>query len=80
MGTGCHPSELAQVSAMVRERVGEDWLILALPDRRYAALWTQGLEGEHGRGVVYGDYSGCYIVGRLHEVRQAIVEAPESDD
>lgn len=74
MGIGCTPAELVQVTAMVRERIGPDWLVLALPDGRFAALWGQGLEGEHGAGIARGDYSGCYAVGSLATVRTAIHE------
>ncbi len=77
MGIGCTPKELAVVSAMIHERIGPDWLILALPDGRFAALWAQGLEGEHGAGVARGDYCGCYAVGTLPEVRAAIVESEQ---
>lgn len=79
MGYGCTPAELVQVTRMVRERIGPDWLILALPDGRYAALWRQGLECEHGAGVARGDYSGCYVVGTLAAVRAAIHADIEAD-
>lgn len=66
------PATPQDVRSMIFERVPPDWLILALPDGRYAALWAQGLEGPHGAGVPHGDYSGCYAVGDLAEVRAAI--------
>ena len=75
MGVGCNPEELARVAGMVKERIGVDWLVLRLPDRRYAALWAQGLAGDHGRGVANGDYSGCYAIGTLREVRAAARKA-----
>ena len=54
MGIGCTPEQLKKVCSMIFETVG-DWIILALPDGRFAALWGQGLEGDHGRGVALGE-------------------------
>ncbi len=80
MGYGCTPEELARVSAMIRERPTPDWVILELPDGRFAALWCQGLPGEHGAGVANGDYSGCFAVGTLQEVREALEPAFLDDE
>ena len=79
MGIGCTPDELAKVTAMIKERVGPDWLILRIPGRKYAALWAQGLPCGNGRGVIYGDYSGCYAIGSLREVRDAIAASVDDD-
>ena len=35
MGLGCTPEQLAKVRSMIFEAVG-DWIILALPDGRFA--------------------------------------------
>lgn len=80
MGWGCTPQELATVTAMVREVIEPDWLILELPDGRFAALWRAGLEGEHGAGIAQGDYSGCFAVGTLPEVRAALEPAFLDDE
>lgn len=80
MGVGCTPRELAIVSGMIREVIAPDWLILELPDGRFAALWRAGLESEHGAGIVQGDYSGCFAVGTLPEVRAALEPAFLDDE
>ena len=75
MGIGATPEQVAKVAAMVVGEYGPDWLILKLPDGRYAALWAQGLDGEHGAGVARGDYSGCFaICYSAKAVREAIDE------
>ena len=73
MGLGCTPEQLAKVRSMIFEAVG-DWIILALPDGRFAALWGQGLESDHGRGVALGEYDGCFAIGTLKLVRKAIAD------
>ncbi len=80
MGIGCTPRELAIVSGMIREVIAPDWLILELPDGRFAALWRAGLAGEHGAGIAQGDYSGCFAVGTLPEVRAALEPAFLDDE
>jgi hypothetical protein len=80
MGIGCTPRELAIVSGMIREVIAPDWLILELPDGRFAALWRAGLASEHGAGIAQGDYSGCFAVGTLPEVRAALEPAFLDDE
>ena len=80
MGIGCTPEQLKKVCSMIHETVGE-WIILALPDGRFAALWGQGLEGPHGRGVAMGEYDeGLFAVGTLKQVRKAITDYDSIDD
>lgn len=79
MGIGCTPEQLKKVCSMIHETVGE-WVILALPDGRFAALWGNGLECCHGRGVALGEYDGCYSVGTLKQVRKALADYDPMDD
>ncbi|EIT3284905.1 hypothetical protein L1565_004419 [Salmonella enterica] len=59
----------------------KDWLILNLPDGRFAAFWGQGLEIEHCSAVVTGDYSACAFIGTTkQDVLKYIREADEAGD
>lgn len=45
-----------------------DWLVLNLPDGRYAAFWGQGLEISLCSSVVAGDFdAGCAFIGSTKE-------------
>lgn len=71
MSRGSTPYEQKSLLAMVCGRPTnwegdipcKDWLVLKLPDGRYAAFWQQGLGIEHCSAVVEGDYSACAFVG-----------------
>jgi hypothetical protein len=78
MGRGCSPAELATVTAMICASPLE-WLVLALPDGRFGALWAQGLEGDHGAAIAQGDYSACAFVGASLQAAICYAEAHPDD-
>lgn len=63
MSIASSPADVDVVLRMVVGRPTPDWLVLHLPDGRYAAFWAQGLGIEHASGVAAGNYSGCAYIG-----------------
>jgi hypothetical protein len=49
----------------------QEWMLLALPNEKWAAFWKQGLEIEHASSVASGDYSVCAAVCETRE--QALI-------
>lgn len=78
MGRGCSPAELAKVTAMICASPLE-WLVLALPDGRFGALWAQGLKSDHGAAIARGDYSGCAFIGPSRQAAIRYAEAHPGD-
>lgn len=74
MGLSSTPEEDAELLRMaISEQPPLDWLVLNLPDGRYAAFWRQGLGGEHTTAVVEGDYTACaFVGGSLESVKDYI--------
>lgn len=78
MGFGCTPAELAKVTAMIRAKPTDDWLVLELPDGRFCSLWAQGLPGTHGAAIAQGDYTGCHAVRET--LTEILAEIQAADD
>lgn len=59
--------------AVVLDQPPIDWIILHLPNGRYAAFWEQGLGMDHTTAVVNGDYTVCaFVADSLEEVKDYI--------
>lgn len=59
--------------AVILDNPPLDWIILHLPDGRYAAFWKQGLGGENTTAVMRGDYTACaFSADTLEEVKEYI--------
>lgn len=74
MGLRSTPGEDAELLRMaISDQPPIDWVILHLPDGRYAAFWEQGIGGEHTTAVVEGDYTACaFVSDSLESVKDYI--------
>jgi hypothetical protein len=64
MGLSSTPEEDAALLSMAvgMDQPPIDWIILHLPDDRYAAIWEQGWEGDTKTAVMNGNYAACAFV------------------
>lgn len=75
MGLSSTPEEDAALLSMAvgMDQPPIDWIILHLPDDRYAAFREQGLGGEHTTVVLSGDYTACaFVADSLESVKDYI--------
>lgn len=65
MGLSSSQADKETIIRLCRPCPYPEWLLLELPDGRFAAFWSQGFEADHATAVAEGDYkAACAFINK----------------